>query len=219
MTDQTPPLSPPEERAWLPQALQTPSSSSSLQTLPLPEPRSDVPPQLPSFLLPADPFAQRPPSTSAVRKANRELANAQFEVAFPTVLDKLCEGLTLTEIMRGYHADIDVGMFVRWVKRDKDRSRLYDEAREHRTEIWADKMVEYSNGNDGLEDVQRSKLKVDTLRFLVAADNRRRYGSHTSVEADVETTITINAPWMNPNRLSYVDQVQDVVPLLVEGED
>lgn len=180
---------------------------------------------LPSFLLPALVETQ-PPTVPTVtpaehRKAIKDLHLTQFDIAFPTVLDKLASGQTLTRIMKEYHADLDAGMFVRWVKRDPERAKLYDEAMAYRTDLWADKMIEYSEGgNDGLEDVQRSKLKVDTLKFLIAADNRRKYGSAVQVDGDVQTTITIHAPWMNPNRLSYVDQVsepEDVVPRLTDG--
>jgi hypothetical protein len=175
---------------------------------------------LPAFLLPALVETQPPTVTPAEhRKALKDLHLTQFDIAFPTVLDKLSSGQTLTRIMKEYHADLDAGMFVRWVKRDPERAKLYDEAMAYRTDLWADRMVEYSEGgNDGLEDVQRSKLKVDTLKFLIAADNRKKYGSAVQVDGDVQTTITINAPWMSKDRLSYVDQVQDVTPRLPSGE-
>lgn len=174
---------------------------------------------LPAPTLP-DPPAPPEVSEQEHRKALRALALKQFEIAFPTVLDRLSSGQTLTWIMKEYHADLDAGMFVRWVKRDPERAKLYEEAMMFRTELWADRMVEYAEGgNDGLEDVQRSKLKVDTLKFLIAADNRKKYGTAVQVDGDVQTTITINAPWMNPNRLSYVDQVQDVTPRLPSAED
>lgn len=203
---------------------QTPESLALLPSSTfLPEPRDDLPTPhpVPEFLRPKDPLALNTGTLPAARKANLELATVQFEVVFPTMLDKLCGGMTLTQIMREHHSDLDVGMFVRWIKRDKERARLYDEAQEHRTEIWADKIVEYAEGTVAgsamPEDVQRSKLKVGTLRFLMSAANRKKFGSHVDVEADVETTITINAPWMNPNRLSYADQViEDVTPRLME---
>jgi hypothetical protein len=182
------------------------------------------PDDLPAFLLPAvvpaHPLAVTPPpevTPAEHRKALKDLHITQFDIAFPTVLDKLSSGQTLTRIMKEYHADLDAGMFVRWVKRDPERAKLYDEAMAYRTDLWADRMVEYSEGgNDGLEDVQRSKLKVDTLKFLIAADNRKKYGSAVQVDGDVQTTITINAPWMSKDRLSYVDQVQDVTPRQLE---
>jgi hypothetical protein len=175
---------------------------------------------IPSPHLPAISASQTPPEVSEQehKRSLKDLSLKQFEIAFPTVLDKLSSGQTLTRIMKEYHADLDAGMFVRWVKRDPERAKLYDEAMAYRTDLWADRMVEYAEGgNDGLEDVQRSKLKVDTLKFLIAADNRKKYGTAVQVDGDVQTTITINAPWMSPNRLSYVDQVQDVTPRLPDG--
>ena len=188
---------------------------------------SDLPPFLALALVPTPSTPSTPPALPETppevteqehRKALKQLALKQFEIAFPTVLDKLSSGQTLTRIMKEYHADLDAGMFVRWVKRDPERAKLYDEAMTFRTDLWADRMVEYAEGgNDGLEDVQRSKLKVDTLKFLIAADNRKKYGTAVQVDGDVQTTITINAPWMSPNRLSYVDEVKDATPRLPEG--
>lgn len=33
----------------------------------------------------------------------------------------------------------------------------------------------------------------------------------STVQAQVQSTITINAPWMDPNRLKYMDNTQDVL--------
>ena len=44
-------------------------------------------------------------------------------------------------------------------------------------------------GNASPEDTARSKLRIDTIKFLITADNRADYGDRTSV--DVSGSISI----------------------------
>jgi hypothetical protein len=139
---------------------------------------------LPSWLSVMDPS---PPPVSKERKA---LLFVQFEMAFPRVLELMSSGYTLNRAVDEIPIDIDHGAFLRWINKNPGRKELYKEAKEIRTESWAGKLVEYAEGESTAEDVQRSKLKVDTLKWLMGADNRRTYGDVKQVELGGSISIT-----------------------------
>ena len=81
-----------------------------------------------------------------------------------------------------------------WLKKDARRTELFKEAKELRTEAWAGKILEHATGidEDGdvlMEDIARSRLIVDTYKWLMGADNRRTYGDTKTIE--MSTTISI----------------------------
>jgi hypothetical protein len=116
----------------------------------------------------------------------------QFEVIFPGVLEKLSEGYTLAQVFKEDHRTLPLGAFVRWMMKDPTRAAMYREAKEIRSEQWAGKIIEIAEATDNpLEDVARSKLKVDTYKYLMGADNRKTYGDTKTI--DVGGTISITA--------------------------
>jgi hypothetical protein len=63
------------------------------------------------------------------------------------------------------------GRIITWFYADDDRKREYLSARAIGSEVLADEMIEIADGvvdesNPIPEDVARSKLKIDTRRFL-----------------------------------------------------
>lgn len=141
---------------------------------------------LPDWLTAGDPPAPTPLSSPQ----GKALVITQFEVAFPRIMEMVSSGYTFAQAVREYPIDIDQGAFLRWINKDPMRKETYREAKEIRTEAWAGKIIEYAEAADSAEDVQRSKLKVDTLKWLMAADNRRTYGDVKQVELGGSISIT-----------------------------
>ncbi|MFA5186997.1 MAG: hypothetical protein WC551_10995 [Patescibacteria group bacterium] len=134
-----------------------------------------------------DPFDSPRP----IQRTVRELLHDQFAIAFERILEKITAGYTLTNAVREDFREFEVGAFQRWMKKDPERLQRYDEAKEIRTETWAGKIIAIAEAVDNpLEDVQRSKLKIDTYRWLMGADNRRRYGDIKQVEVTQNISIT-----------------------------
>jgi hypothetical protein len=135
---------------------------------------------------------QTPLSTGSNSNAPKALMLRTFDIILPTILDKMAQGSTLAHVFREDHRDLDVGAFTRWLYADPQRTSLYKEAKEIRSEAWASKIVEIAEATENpLEDVTRSKLKIDTYRFLMGADNRRTYGDTKTI--DVGGTISVIA--------------------------
>jgi hypothetical protein len=107
---------------------------------------------------------------------------------FATICDRLAAGETLSQICR----DPDMPartMVIRWTKLDDERRRKYDLARQDGMDVLADQIIDISwdTSNDTTttergtavanhEWIARSRLKVDTIKFLMSKINPARYG-------------------------------------------
>lgn len=126
----------------------------------------------------------------------RALLFAQYDVVLPRILDLLQAGYTLKKAFKELPVEIDHGGFIGWLKRDPRRWELYRVAKEIRTEAWADRIIQHAEGEDDegnatMDDVARSRLKVETYWKLMGANNRRDYGDTKTIE--MNTTISITA--------------------------
>lgn len=123
-----------------------------------------------------------PVDTVPKSTVSKELNLVIFEQVFPTIMDKLCEGYTLSNALKEDDRNISEGAFLRWIKKDPERLKLYCEAKEIRTENWAGRIISHASGENPMEDVQRSKLIVDSYRWLMESDNRKVYGKSQQIE-------------------------------------
>lgn len=136
---------------------------------------------LPDWLDPA------PPKPSPEGKA---LVLVQYEQVFMRAIDSIAHGKSLSQVLRDDQRDIDYNDFYRWIKKDPTRRQLFDEAQEMRTEFMAGEIIEIADADDSLEDVNRSKLKIDTRKWLMGAHNKKKYGATTSIEMTGGISIT-----------------------------
>jgi acyl carrier protein phosphodiesterase len=171
-----------------------------------------VPPLIPTALL--DPQERR--------RLSKELLDATFDSMFERVLTEITRGRTLKSIVAEDLRNIDYEAFWRWIKRDPRRMERYKEAKELRTEWWAGRIVEIAEADDALEDVARSKLKIDTYKWLMGADNRKTYGESKQIE--VSTSISITAALEQARSrvaaLPVVEEISDVNdPLALPSPD
>lgn len=145
------------------------------------------PPSLPDWL-----SAPEPVYTSS--KDNKEAVaswlHEQFKAILPRVLERICSGATLTSVLADDYRDIDPGAFMRWVKKNPQYYELYKEAKEVRTESWVGKIVTHAEGTTTLDDVQRSKLIVDTYKWLIECDDRKTYGKTQQISVAGSISIT-----------------------------
>ena len=112
----------------------------------------------------------------------RALTFVQYEQVFMRAIDSIAHGMSLSQVLRDDQRDIDYNDFYRWIKKDPQRKLLFEEAQEMRTEFMAGEIIEIADADDSLEDVNRSKLKIDTRKWLMGAHNRKKYGATTNIE-------------------------------------
>lgn len=139
--------------------------------------------------------------------AIRALVIQEFVTYYPMIMELISSGYTLTNAINSLPVGMDIGAFMRWVKASPDRSNGYVEAKALRTEVWAGKLIEYSEATDSFEDIQRSKLKIDTLKWLMERENRKTYGDVRQVELTNNISITAALTQAN-SRISNVHPIR-----------
>ena len=181
-----------------------------MDTLTTTSPVGEANSMFPDWLSLPDPPEPKP-STEA-----RQLALTVFESVFPTILEKMCSGSTLQAAIDDDHRQLDSGAFIRWIKKDPERHTLYKEAKEIRTEAWAGKIIEHATAEDNAEDVQRSRLVVDTYKWLMAADNRKAYGETKQIDFGGSISITgaLAAARSRMVTDEVIEMVEDATPRL-----
>jgi hypothetical protein len=97
------------------------------------------------------------------------------------------------------------------------RYERYKEAKELRTEWWAGRIIEIAEAEDSIEDVARSKLKIDTYKWLMGADNRKQYGESKQIE--VNQSISIISALQQANSRIASTPVEEVVDLIEHTSD
>ena len=148
---------------------------------------------LPTWLSVPDPPPIKP------SKGARELLHTQYAIMFENFIEQVYRGRSLRSLVEDDPRLVSYEDFLRWIKRDPQRHERFKEAQEARTEFLAGEILEIADG-DGLEDVQRSKLRIDSRQFLIKTWNRKRYGDVKTLE--VNQSISINAALeMANNRL------------------
>lgn len=130
-------------------------------------------------------------------KEGRELEVAEYNLVLPRVLEAVYEGSTLDRALKELPIHVSPGGFMRWLKANPTNLALYNEAKELRTEVWAGRIIDHATGqsednpNTIPEDVSRSKLIVETYKWLMQSDNRKQYGDVKQI--DFGGTISITA--------------------------
>lgn len=119
------------------------------------------------------------PEQSANRN-NQQLVD--YNDIFMVVIDRIAKGQSFHQLVEEDHRNIDYNHFYRWIKKDPQRYALFQEAQELRTELMASEILRIADAEDSMEDVNRSRLRIDTRKFLMGAHNRKRYGESKQIE-------------------------------------
>ncbi len=172
---------------------------------------------------PQHPLAQPTQAVQAQRRRiTKELLLTTFEQTFERVLTEMAKGRTLKSVIVEDVRDLDYDAFWRWIKQDSMRYERYKEAKELRTEWWAGRIIEIAEAEDSIEDVARSKLKIDTYKWLMGADNRKTYGESKQIELSTSISITaaLEQARSRVAALPVVEEISDVDdPLALPSHD
>ncbi len=158
----------------------------------------------------------------AAARTRRDLQYIQFGHAFESIMESIAGGATLTNAIRDWPIELDQGMFVAWINRSSTRLTAYREAKELRSETWAGKIIEVADGVDNaMEDVARSRLKIDTYKWLMSADNRKVYGETKTIDVGMSISITAALAEANGRAARVIEGecvTQDNVEAIEESE-
>lgn len=149
-------------------------------------------------------------SSSDKRKLSpetREMLHSQYEYVFMRVISEMAQGQPLHQILAQEGRELDYNDFYRWMKKDPQRVSLFQEAQELRSEFHAGEILQIADAADSLEDVQRSRLRIETRRWLMGAHNKKRYGESKQIELNTSISIT-----------DALNQAQQRLENYIEGE-
>lgn len=145
-------------------------------------------------------------------KELKEARETNYAILFERYLPHIEEGRTLRSLLRDTRENepyVDIEGFRRWVMTDKARKERYYEAKMIAADCIEDELIEIADAEGSMEDVQRSKLKVDTRREIMGVNNKARYSKDKEVGGGLFGPVVINIG-------SYVPQVEQ--GLTIEGE-
>ena len=158
-----------DDERWLHQK-RYPEKYLSLKDIPDP-PHSDLPDWLSSN--PLDPEPKPLPLTA-------------YANMFEWVCERISIGETLGTVLNRDPRNPDVGRFIRWVMKDEGRREKYYEAQAIGAEVmFEEDMIRIADADDSLEDVQRTKVKLDTRWKRLAICNRKRFGDVKQIEQNI----------------------------------
>lgn len=163
--------------------------------------------EMPEWLAAPEPNTPEVPQVPALPKAeltNREIMYMQFEYMFDHVLEELAGGKTIKHTLdkdpRGYES----ATYIHWIKKDPMRTSRYEHAQLLFAEQLGAEIIEISDAEDSAEDVQRSRLRIDSRKWLMGVYNKKRYGETKTIEMG--------------GSISIVDALAQAQARVIEGE-
>ncbi|MBK6594344.1 MAG: hypothetical protein IPG23_17515 [Burkholderiales bacterium] len=106
-----------------------------------------------------------------------------FEKIFDPAMEALADGTSIVKFLQSDHRSLSAGRFMRWIMDDPQRYRAYLRSHEVAMELISNDLIPIADGKDDpMEDVARSKLRVDAQ----AHDGVQRQGlGSTTTKVDV----------------------------------
>lgn len=128
-----------------------------------------------------------------------EVVRMQYPVLFETILDRLRGGMPLRAAIEEDRRNINAGDFTHWIMSHDDRKKSYYDALEIGTELMSSDNITIADAIGTPEDVQRSKIRIETRQKHMAVVNRKRFGEVKQIEANVvheeKITFSISRPF------------------------
>ena len=101
-----------------------------------------------------------------------------YEVCFESLLEHMTtNGVPPKDFVREDHRDISTGRLLQWIKRDDSRRQRFEEAEKILAQIIFYEILPIADATDNpMEDIQRSKLKVDSRKYAIEQLDPEKYG-------------------------------------------
>ena len=148
----------------------------------------------------------KPLPTLEQSRAIRELDIQTWTIAFETVLEKMADGTPFDTICREYHLPIQSSRFRTWIFANDKRRNAYMMAKAIGAEAMEDELVRIADGlaadgSPSIDDVARSNLKIETRKWVMKANNRKRYGDMKHIEQTTTTTTSVDVRTLSTEEL------------------
>ena len=140
--------------------------------------------QLPDWLAPTKPLTIQPlpgtpsiPVPASTTSLTPEMLSV-YDVCFEALIEHMTTiGTPPRDFIKEYHRDISLGRLLLWIDRDETRAQRFKEAEKALAKILFFEILPIADAqNDPMEDIQRSKLKVDARKWAVEQLDPEKYG-------------------------------------------
>ncbi len=136
------------------------------------------------------------------------------EIAFEVLLEQMeTSGITLAQFCREYHRNLDETRFRSWVLNNPKRRERFDAAKLIMASNVEDEMLRIADATDNpMEDVQRSKLRIDTRKWWLSIQDPKRYSSKSE-------TIHTGGPGGGVNiTIAGIGELKDIQGEVIDGD-
>lgn len=189
------------------------------QQPPIPEP---LPAWLEALVSPAPPSPD--PSDieiniAALARLRKQDMLALFEALFEPAMEALTEGTSINKFLRDDPRQPHPGKFMRWIMDDPARYQTYQRANEVAMELISNDIIPIADGKDEpMEDVARTKLRVDARKTMMAFNNKR-FVSTTKVDVTGHQTISLVGLMKDRERigLQMVERLNNLAPQISDA--
>lgn len=122
----------------------------------------------------------------------------EIQETFNFICNQIESGKSLREVLRENDKMPSTQTFYKWIDTDNEKSKQYARACEMRADIIFDEMIEIADDGtndfmtkqigDGIEvqvlnseHIQRSRLRIDTRKWILSKMNPKKYGEKTDI--------------------------------------
>jgi hypothetical protein len=127
-------------------------------------------------------------SSMSLAATKRAIEEHTFEALFEPSLEHISSGKALNLLLESDPRKPNLGRFIRWVYRDPERQQQYREAQRIGAEVVSQEIIEIADGT-GPEEDSRSKLRIDTRKWLLGVWDRDRFGDVKKIDQTISVDL------------------------------
>ena len=171
--------------------------------------------QIRDWLMPAAPFATIPPEDVVVSVPETVTLQLEpinhYEIAFERLLEMMVDhGVSMKMFCDEYHAVLDAKTFRTWIARDKTRMDRFRRAKEVMGEmVIEEKMLTVADDPLTMEDIQRTRLRFDAMKWWLTVQNPKRYSPK---QENINTNYSVDIKDLLEEREKRLREMKEINP-------
>ena len=146
----------------------------------------------PAWLQALEPTEPQPVSPLELALLRKQDMLDTFEKIFDPAMEALADGTSIVKFLQSDHRSLSAGRFMRWIMDDPQRYRAYLRSHEVAMELISNDLIPIADGKDDpMEDVARSKLRVDARKLMMGFNAKDRFTTTTKVDVTGHQSISL----------------------------
>ena len=147
---------------------------------------------IPAWLQALEPTEPKPISPLELALLRKQDMLDTFEKIFDPAMEALADGTSIVKFLQSDHRSLSAGRFMRWIMDDPQRYRAYLRSHEVAMELISNDLIPIADGKDDpMEDVARSKLRVDARKLMMGFNAKDRFTTTTKVDVTGHQSISL----------------------------